>query len=48
VKVFIALLVIAFVAGGSARTRVVLRRPLVLVALCVVVAASFWSRRVVG
>jgi hypothetical protein len=47
-KVYIAFLIGTFVIAGSRHGNRPLRRPILLVGLCVVVAASYWSRRVVG
>jgi hypothetical protein len=48
VKVFLAFLFVSFVVGGLPATRrVTIKRPLILFALCVIVAASFVSLKVV-
>jgi hypothetical protein len=48
VKVFLAFLFVSFVVGGlPAKRRATIKRPLVLLAVCVVVAASFLSLKVV-
>lgn len=47
-KVFLAFLFMSFVVGGlPARRRMTIKRPLMLVAVSVVVAASFLSLKVV-
>lgn len=46
-QVLAILLVGAFVIGGTEPGRWICDRPLVLLALCVVAAASFYSMRVV-
>ena len=47
-KVFLAFLFVSFIVGGLPATRrVTIKRPLILFALCVVVAASFVSLKVV-
>jgi hypothetical protein len=48
VKVFIFFLVIAFLIGGSSRRLTWARKPWIFAGFCVVVAASYWSRRVIG
>jgi hypothetical protein len=48
VKVFLAFLFVSFIVGGMPATRrVTIKRPLILFALCVIVAASFVSLKVV-
>jgi hypothetical protein len=47
-KVFIGFLILAFLAGGMARGEVIRRRPILLLAVSVVVGASFVSMRVIG
>jgi hypothetical protein len=46
VKVFILFLFVAFFLGGSRRLDHVLRRPVLLLGGCIIVAASFYSMRV--
>ncbi len=45
---FIAFLLLSVFIGGSKRTQGLVRRPMVFIGLCVVVAASYWSERVIG
>jgi hypothetical protein len=48
VKVFLAFLFVSFVVGGLPATRrVTIKRPSILFVLCVMVAASFLSLKVV-
>jgi hypothetical protein len=47
-KVYIAFLITTFVIAGTRFGERPLRRPILLLGLCVVVGASYWSRRVVG
>lgn len=46
-QVFIAFLVVMFVLGGGRPGRILRERPILLLACCTVVAASFYSLRVV-
>jgi hypothetical protein len=46
-QVFIGFLVVMFVFGGTRAGRILHERPLVLLGCCIVVAASFYSLRVV-
>lgn len=45
--VFIGFLMMMFVLGGTRAGRILRERPIVLLACCVVAAASFYSLRVV-
>jgi hypothetical protein len=47
-KVYIAFLIGTFILAGSRRGDRPLRRPYLLIGLCVMVGASFWSAKVVG
>jgi hypothetical protein len=47
-KVLLAFLIVAFLLGGSRFGRRVRERPVVLLAFCTVVAASYYSLQVIG
>ena len=47
-KVFLAFLFVSFIVGGLPATRrITIKRPLILLTLCVIVSASFISLKVV-
>jgi hypothetical protein len=46
-RLYLAFLVAAFVLGGTVKQWPAARRPLVILAVCVVVGAAYYSRRVI-